>query len=116
LRVCGWAALSAHGRQSANGSRTVREELAHRVFAVFLRVCISIHFSKSFRWQGVWRIVCDIHRQSAWCVVLADGPWCVHGRSVIEGVVLVAQELISDGPLQTREKLKDRLGDQRGGE
>jgi hypothetical protein len=45
---------------------------------------------------------CEIHGQSAWCAVLADGPWCLHERSVIEGAVLVVRELISDGPPQPR--------------
>jgi hypothetical protein len=35
------------------------------------------------------------------CLMVRDGaggPWAHHGRSVIEGAVLVVRELISDGP------------------
>jgi hypothetical protein len=33
-------------------------------------------------------------------MLVADGPRCLHGRSVIEGVVLEVQGLFSDGPPQ----------------
>jgi hypothetical protein len=43
-----------------------------------------------------------VRGQSAWGVLVAYGPRCLHGRSIIEGVVLEVRGLFLDGPPQPR--------------
>jgi hypothetical protein len=81
--------------------RTVREKPDNpsvlRVLCEFLRVFRSIHFVGGFLLHGVrGRSVLE-------CRMVhdgADGPRAHHGRSVIEGVVLVVGDRFSDSPPQ----------------
>jgi hypothetical protein len=100
------AVLFVPGGQSAYRPRTVGVEAAELVFVCSSLVLERLSFYPIFQPSSVTRDLADgppgVHGQSAWSVLVADGLRCLHGRSIIKGVVVEVRGLFSDSPPQPR--------------
>jgi hypothetical protein len=92
------------GGRSAYRPRIVCVEIAGLVFFMFIACsCVSFfrsNFGPFLVAGGLADGMPGVHGQSACSVLVADGPRCLHGRSIIEGAVLEVHGRFSDSSPQ----------------